>query len=451
LSYRTIMLALVVLALVVSGCTGAPAPTAAPVAPAPPAATQAPAGTATPAAAAGAQPTARATAAALPTMAPPAADGSRPLANIAPDQRADRFGGPAPMSIDVNNVYVATIKTSKGDIVAELFSDTPQSANNFIVLAENGFYDGLTFHRVEPDFVIQGGDPSGDGSGGPGYTIPAEIKHPHNRGALAWARTSDQVNPQRRSSGSQFYITLEETSFLDNAYTVFGQVIDGMDVVDSIEVGDTIEQVTIDTAQASRMPTPRPTPMPTVTPVPVAPNPEGGRPLAQVPPEERANLYNTPPAMTIDVNKKYQARVVSSQGEFVLDLRAAEAPESVNNFVVLANLGYYDGMHIAHVEPDVYAVFGSPERRPDSDVGYLLTVPQDADAGVETGSVAYYPAPMAEGPEPMSSGSQFFIALAPVPDTGIPLNIFATVASGLEIVNSLTSDDTITSITIVEQ
>jgi cyclophilin family peptidyl-prolyl cis-trans isomerase len=145
---------------------------------------------------------------------------------------------------------VATIVTSKGNIVAELYQDTPLSANNFVTLAKDGFYDGLTFHRVEPGFVIQGGDPAGQGTGGPGYTVPAEINHKHLRGALAWARTGDQVNPERASSGSQFYITLSDTPSLDGAYTVFGQVIQGMDVADKIAVGDTIKE--IDDATAAK-------------------------------------------------------------------------------------------------------------------------------------------------------------------------------------------------------
>ena len=140
----------------------------------------------------------------------------RPLAELPAAERADRFCGPAaPCRSRPDTIYLATIVTDKGNIVAELYPDTPESANNFVTLAQNGFYDGLTFHRVEPGFVIQGGDPKGDGGGGPGYTIPAEIKHNHPRGALAWARTGDQVNPERRSSGSQFYITLDETPFLD--------------------------------------------------------------------------------------------------------------------------------------------------------------------------------------------------------------------------------------------
>jgi len=117
--------------------------------------------------------------------------------------------------------------------------------NNFVFLVNQGFYDGLTFHRVEPGFVIQGGDPLGTGGGGPGYTVPAEIKLPHVEGAIAMARTSDQVNPKRESSGCQFYITLAPTPFLDGAYTAFGKVTQGMDVVKKIAKGDAIQQIAI--------------------------------------------------------------------------------------------------------------------------------------------------------------------------------------------------------------
>jgi peptidyl-prolyl cis-trans isomerase B (cyclophilin B) len=188
------------------------------------------------------------TATTTPGLVPaPPSDGSRPLAKLAPADRADRFTGPAEQWIKPETTYVATIVTAKGNIVAELYPDAPQSVNNFVTLAQDGFYDGLTFHRVEPGFVIQGGDPKGSGGGGPGYTVPAEINHTHPRGALAWARTSDEVNPQRRSSGSQFYVTLAPTPFLDGAYTVFGQVVEGMDVADKIAVGDKIERIDIST------------------------------------------------------------------------------------------------------------------------------------------------------------------------------------------------------------
>jgi len=153
---------------------------------------------------------------------------------------------PKVANVDVNKKYTTVIKTSKGEVICELFAkEAPLSVTNFKYLADGGFYNGLTFHRVEPNFVVQGGDPTATGSGGPGYTIPAEIKKPHPKGALAWARTSDAVNPQRRSSGSQFYITLITTPFLDNQYTVFGQTIQGMDVVGKLQRGDKIESVTV--------------------------------------------------------------------------------------------------------------------------------------------------------------------------------------------------------------
>jgi peptidyl-prolyl cis-trans isomerase B (cyclophilin B) len=157
------------------------------------------------------------------------------------------YSEPPPMTIDVNKTYVATIETEKGDIVMELYpQDAPQTVNNFVFLAREGFYDGLTFHRVEPGFVIQGGDPQGDGTGGPGYTLPAEIKRSHTEGAVATARQGDEVNPERESSGSQFYITLAPQPGLDDQYTVFGQVTEGMDVVQSIAKGDVMKSVTIE-------------------------------------------------------------------------------------------------------------------------------------------------------------------------------------------------------------
>ncbi|MFO7675490.1 MAG: peptidylprolyl isomerase [bacterium] len=112
--------------------------------------------------------------------------------------------------------------------------DAPVNSANVANLAIKGFYDGLTFHRIIPGFVVQGGDPSGDGTGGPGYDVPAEIKHKHLKGSLAMARTGDQVNPQRRSSGSQFYLCLEPLTQLDGAYTVIGDLVEGLDVLQRI-------------------------------------------------------------------------------------------------------------------------------------------------------------------------------------------------------------------------
>lgn len=160
--------------------------------------------------------------------------------------RNEMFKGLPPTIIDPARSYTATIVTDKGEIECELYAaNAPQTVNNFVYLARSGFYDGLTFHRVVPDFVIQGGDPLGSGRGGPGYTVPAEIARSHPKGALATARLGDQVNPRRASSGSQFYITLAPTPHLDGGYTVFGQVARGMEVIESIVVGDVIQQIAI--------------------------------------------------------------------------------------------------------------------------------------------------------------------------------------------------------------
>jgi len=140
---------------------------------------------------------------------------------------------------------IITLTTSEGVIVIKLDAvAAPKHAENFKKLVKEGFYDGTTFHRVIPGFMIQGGDPlskdqakrAEHGTGGPGYTIPAEIGKKHTRGALAAARQGDQVNPKRNSSGSQFYIVIDEMQCrqLDGQYTVFGEVIEGMEVADKI-------------------------------------------------------------------------------------------------------------------------------------------------------------------------------------------------------------------------
>jgi cyclophilin family peptidyl-prolyl cis-trans isomerase len=113
--------------------------------------------------------------------------------------------------------------------------DAPKNVTNVANLGIKGFYNGLTFHRLIPGFMIQGGDPSGNGTGGPGYTVPAEIKKRHEKGSMAMARTGDNVNPEKRSSGSQFYICFKPTPQLDGQYTVIGQLKDGMDVLDKLE------------------------------------------------------------------------------------------------------------------------------------------------------------------------------------------------------------------------
>ncbi|MGD9778574.1 peptidylprolyl isomerase [Methanomethylovorans sp.] len=137
----------------------------------------------------------------------------------------------------------AIIETEKGNIVLELFEkDAPKTVANFEKLIKQGFYDGLTFHRVIPNFVIQGGCPKGDGTGGPGYTIKCETKgnpRKHGKGALSMAHAG------KDTGGSQFFITHSPQPHLDGVHTVFGQVIEGMDVVNKIKPKDVMKKVTI--------------------------------------------------------------------------------------------------------------------------------------------------------------------------------------------------------------
>jgi cyclophilin family peptidyl-prolyl cis-trans isomerase len=145
--------------------------------------------------------------------------------------------------IDSSTSYVATVVTAKGDIELELSpEDAPNTVNSFVFLSCKGFYDGLIFHRVEPGFVIQGGDPTGTGTGGPGYTVPAEFEGSNFEiGVLGLARSR-----QPDSGGSQFFIMLGASPGLNGQYTAFGHVTSGMDVVQQIAVGDVIETIKIE-------------------------------------------------------------------------------------------------------------------------------------------------------------------------------------------------------------
>jgi peptidyl-prolyl cis-trans isomerase B (cyclophilin B) len=154
-----------------------------------------------------------------------------------------RYTKPFEMKIDPAKQYSATMDTSRGAIVLDLYAAAaPRTVNNFVSLAQDGFYDGVTFHRVIKDFMIQGGDPTATGRGGPGYTFKDEfdpkLKH-DGPGVLSMANAGPNTN------GSQFFITHVATPWLDGKHTVFGRVVKGQDVVDAIQQGDVINTVTI--------------------------------------------------------------------------------------------------------------------------------------------------------------------------------------------------------------
>jgi peptidyl-prolyl cis-trans isomerase B (cyclophilin B) len=164
------------------------------------------------------------------------------LSEPAPTLKPMSYSAPPPMTIDTSKQYTATIETGKGNIVLELFaSDVSVTVNNFVFLAREGFYNDTTFHRVIPDFMAQGGDPTGTGTGGPGYKFADELtEHTHVTGALSMAHAGPNTN------GSQFFITYTPQHHLDGHHSVFGQLVDGMDVLEALKNGDAIVRITIE-------------------------------------------------------------------------------------------------------------------------------------------------------------------------------------------------------------
>jgi peptidyl-prolyl cis-trans isomerase B (cyclophilin B) len=149
---------------------------------------------------------------------------------------------PPAHQIDDNATYRVDIATDRGTIVMELDPQlAPHTVNNFVSLARDGFYDGLTFHRVVPEFVIQGGDPEGSGRGGPGYRFPDEpVKGEYTLGAVAMANAGPDTN------GSQFFVCIDDcTRKLDKAYNLFGYVTEGVDITQQIQPGDQMRSVTV--------------------------------------------------------------------------------------------------------------------------------------------------------------------------------------------------------------
>jgi cyclophilin family peptidyl-prolyl cis-trans isomerase len=174
---------------------------------------------------------------------------ARSLANVPPAERLGYYAEYPEMVIDTDQDYEALLETEKGDIRLNLFADqAPLTANNFVFLAEQGFYDGLTFHRVVEDFMAQGGDPTGQGFGGPGYQFADETDNDlrfDRPGLLAMANSGADTN------GSQFFITYVPTPHLNGLHTIFGELIEGQDVLNSLSQvqpggdGDIIERVEI--------------------------------------------------------------------------------------------------------------------------------------------------------------------------------------------------------------
>jgi peptidylprolyl isomerase len=305
----------------------------------------------------------------------PSTDGSRPLAELEVAQRDGVYNQAPDMVIDPDTIYLATITTAKGDIVLELYSqEAPVAVNNFVVLAELGFYDAMPLLPVGPPNAVLTGDPLfndpiNSGQGSPGYVVAAEIGVPNLAGAMGYLRLPDQVNPERLSNGSYIYITLEPVPDIDGVYAAFGQTIEGFDVLEQIEVGDVIEIVTISEAEERVAPTPAP---PTPTPTPFAPTSADDRPLAALDPAERIDIFNTPPAMELEEGADYVARFTTDVGDIVIDLFEEQTPLTVNNFVTLANLGFYDNTMFHRVIEGFMAQGGDPSGTGRGGPGYVF-------------------------------------------------------------------------------
>jgi cyclophilin family peptidyl-prolyl cis-trans isomerase len=369
---------------------------------------------------------------------PPDIENPGPVASTPPMERNGMYEAAPEMEIDPAKFYYATLKTNRGDILVQLFADrAPITVNNFVFLARQGFYDNTSFHRVLDGFMAQAGDPTGTGSGGPGYEFADE-----------------------------FFITFAATDWLNGGHTIFGEVIEGEDVLSRLTrrdpstqpdfVGDELYTVLIEESDTSTLPTPTPSPptaTPTTTPTPYAPTSlEGERPLATVPAPERVNYFNVAPEMVIDTDLTYTATISTSKGDLVVALNDDAAPIAVNNFVVLANLGYYDETPVSLVQPDDSIIIGAPDDNPLNDAGYKIAAEIGAVTETNVGSITYIPIEQNADGTILSSSSQLLIALVqPPPQINAQLAFFGQITEGVDLLPQLTTDDTIISITITSE
>lgn len=396
----------------------------------------------------------------------PVAEAARPetvaegaASELDPQARNAMYTAPPTMTIDTGKFYYATFKTERGDIKAQLFADrAPLTVNNFVFLAREGYYNDTIFHRVLEGFMAQAGDPTGTGTGGPGYQFEDEIVPAltfDRPGLLAMANAGPGTN------GSQFFITFAPTDWLNGMHTIFGEVIEGQELLNQLTrvdpsqpsgvEADTLYTVLIEETDESILPPPPPTPTPTITPTPFAATSLdlSIRALATITSAGRANYFNTAPEMVIDTAKQYTATMTTSKGDLTIALYDDIAPVAVNNFVVLANLGFYDDVPINQVNPGELMVVGSPDNNPTSDAGYKI----DAEVGLthtlESGAIAYVPF---RGISPNHSSSQLLIALLPPPaEANEAFSFFGQIVGGSEILAQLTDQDTIQAVTIEEK
>ena len=396
-------------------------------------------------------------AASTPTQQPQSSPTSAPVAQ---EPATKSYASGPPMTIDTNKSYTATFQMEKGgEFTIELYpKEAPNTVNSFVFLVRDGYYDGITFHRVLEGFMAQSGDPTGTGSGGPGYTFdnePSPLRRHDTAGTVSMANAG--VRGGRGTNGSQFFITLVPTTFLDgnlpdgtpkdcsipgtSCHTVFGRVTEGMDVINSISLrdparattpGDAIETIVITEGE------------PTTT-------------SASIPKEPAIKTYVSPPPMTIDTDKSYTATFqLEKGGEFTIELYPKEAPNTVNSFVFLARDGYYDGITFHRVIEGFMAQGGDPTGTGSGGPGYQFdNEPSPLRRHDTPGSVSMANSGVRNGLG--TNGSQFFITLVPTTfldgneadgtpkDCSIPgtscHTVFGRVIEGMDIVNGISIRD----------
>ncbi|MFN8440742.1 MAG: peptidylprolyl isomerase [Caldilineaceae bacterium] len=393
-----------------------------------------------------------------PTTEAASAAGSALTAQGVPVEVASRNGkykAPPPMTIDTKKYYYATFKTAQGEIKVQLFANqTPNTVNNFVFLAREGFYNNTTFHRVLENFMAQGGDPTATGGGGPGYIINDEFGPGlvfDRPGLLAMANAGPNTN------GSQFFITFSPQPSLNGRHTIFGEVIEGLDVLAKIKlrdpekspdfVGDALTSVEIEESDISILPTPTPLP-PTPTPFSPSELDTSLRPLATLSATARSNYFNAPPTDVIIGNQSYTATMLTSQGTMTLELRGDLAPVAVNNFVLLADLGFYDKTPVNRVSDGDSIIIGSPANQPESDAGYGFSPETNLAVKPDLGYIAYVP--KTNDPAHASSSQLFILFGDPGPEMNQRYSFFGRITQGVEVLTKLTVSDTVESITVLK-
>ena len=364
--------------------------------------------------------------------------GVAPVSGDMPEDPAARNGmytSPPPVVIDPEKVYVATFNTDHGEMVIELFADrAPNTVNNFVFLAREGFYDNTTFHRVLQDFMAQGGDPTGTGSGGPGYVFADEF-HPDLRhdgaGKLSMANSGPGTN------GSQFFITLGPAPWLNGGHTVFGQIVDGFDVLEQIRLrnpqdpadletpGDSLIAVTIEEREDSLLP-PEP---------PVATIELGEVPMPQDP-GARDQMYEGRPAMVVDPATHYEATFELMSGKLVVELFVDKVPTLVNNFVFLAREGFYDDTAFFYVVPEQVVLGGDPTGMGMGGPGYYLPAEFHPELSHDVPGVLSL---VNLGLNDVSS--QFLFTLTEFPMLDGQYSVIGRVTEGLELLEELEGRD----------